>query len=78
MIFKVDDSAIKETTHCEKKFSCLSEKRKNLCKVTYTVEDKVYFIECTNTEPCCYMLPFGHSFFCTCPVRKEIYVRYNI
>jgi hypothetical protein len=78
MIFKVDDLTINKTTKCEKNFSCLSKKRKDLCKVTYTVEDKVYFVECQNTEPCSYVVPFGHSFFCSCPVRKEVYVRYNI
>ena len=78
MILKVDDSTIKSTTKCENNFSCLSENRDDLCKVTYTVEDKVYFIECQNTEPCSYVVPFGHSFFCTCPVRKKIYVRYNM
>jgi hypothetical protein len=77
-MFKVDDSTINKTTRCEKNFSCLPKKRKDLCKVTYTVEDKVYFVECQNTEPCSYVVPFGHSFFCSCPVRKEVYVRYNI
>ena len=46
MIFKVDDSIISKTSECEKNLSCMSEKRKELCKVTRNVEDKVYFIEC--------------------------------
>ena len=46
MILEVDDSTVKKTTKCENNFSCLPEKRKELCKVTYQVEDKVYFVEC--------------------------------
>ena len=78
MILEVDDSTVKKTTKCENNFSCLPEKRKELCKVTYQVDDKVYFVECQKTEPCSYVVPFGHSFVCTCPVRKEVYVRYNM
>jgi hypothetical protein len=78
MIFKVDDSTIKETTKCEKNFSCLSEKRKELCKVTHKVEDEVFFVECQDTESCSYRSLFGYSFICTCPVRKVIYNKYTI
>jgi hypothetical protein len=78
MKFKVNDSIIKKTTKCEKDFSCLYEERKELCKVTRKVEDKVYFVECQETESCSYRLPFGNSFFCTCLVRKAIYDEYKI
>ena len=78
MIIKVDDSTIKETTRCKKSFSCLPEKRKELCRVTHKVEDKVYFVECQDTESCSYRLSFGNSFMCTCPVRKVIYDKYKI
>jgi hypothetical protein len=78
MIFKVDDSTINKTTRCEKNFSCLSEKRDDLCNVFYNIGDAVHFVECQHTEPCDYLFPYGHSFFCTCPVRKEIFHRHNI
>jgi hypothetical protein len=78
MIFEVDESTIKKTTKCKKNFSCLSKERKDLCKVTYNITDKVCFIECKNTEPCDYLFPYGHSFLCTCPVRKEIFYRYDM
>lgn len=78
MNFKVDDSAIKEATLCEKNYSCLSEDRKELCKVTRIVEDKVYFIKCQDTESCSYKMSFGNSFICNCPVRKVIYKKYKI
>jgi hypothetical protein len=77
MSFKVDDSTIKEATKCEKDFSCLYEKGKELCKVIHKVEDKVYFVECQDTESCFYRVPFGDTFFCMCPVRKAIYNKYK-
>jgi len=78
MIFDVDDSIICKTTECEKNLSCMSEKRKELCKITRKVEDKVYFVECQETELCVYRLSFGAAFICNCPVRKAIYNKYNV
>ena len=78
MILKIDDAIIKKTTRCNKDFSCLSDNRKELCRVTRTVENKVHFVECHDTESCSYRLAFGESFFCTCPVRKDIYDTYKI
>jgi hypothetical protein len=77
-MFKVDDSIIKKTIQCEKNYSCLSEDREELCKVTHIVEDEVYFIECRDIESCSNRLPFGYVFMCTCPVRKAIYKKYKI
>jgi len=78
MIFNVDDSIISKTSECEKNLSCMSEKRKELCKVTHNVEDKVYFVECQDTESCIYRLSFGAAFICNCPVRKAIYNKYHV
>ncbi len=78
IMFKVDDSIINKTTKCEKNISCLSEKRKELCKVTHQVENEVYFIECLDTESCFYRVSLGDSFICNCPVRKAIYDKYKI
>ena len=77
MIFKINDLTIKKTTECKKDFSCLSEKRKELCKVTHNVGKEVHFIECLDTESCSYRLSFGDLSTCTCPVRKVIYNKYN-
>jgi hypothetical protein len=77
MIFKVDDSIIKKTTKCEKNLSCMSKKRKELCRVTDKVGDKMYFVKFLNTESCSYRLSFGDLSTCTCPVRKVIYNKYN-
>ena len=78
MIIKISDLTIKETIKCKKDFSCLDEKRKELCKVNHNVGNEVHFIECLDTESCSYMLSFGDSIICTCPVRKEIYNQYKI
>ena len=77
MEIEIDKAIIDATTECKKNFLCLYGDTKHLCKVEYCVSDTVHFIECL--EPACrYKAMFGGSFFCTCPIRKEIYNRYKI
>ena len=75
---KINPEILKNTTKCRKDFSCLSGKRTDLCKVELSVKDKIHFVICLNDEPCNYKISFGYSFVCRCPVRKELYNRYNI
>ncbi len=75
---KVNPEILKNTTECKKDFSCLSGNRTDLCKVELNVNDKIHFVKCLSDEPCDYKKSFGYSFICICPVRKELYNRYNI
>jgi len=75
---QINEEYLKNTTKCKKDFSCLSGKRKDLCKVELNVEDKIHFVKCMSREPCSYRISFGYSFVCLCPVRKELFNRYNI
>jgi len=63
---------------CRKNHSCLSGKRDDICKVELNVEDKIHFVKCMSSEPCSYRISFGYSYVCLCPVRKELFNRYNI
>jgi hypothetical protein len=76
--FKVSEDTLKKTTRCKKAFSCLSGKSSDLCKVELCVDEKIHFIRCVGSEPCSYKVPFGYSYVCICPVRKELYNRYGI
>ncbi len=73
---KVHEDTIKNASRCKKNYSCLSGG--NLCKVDMCVEDKILFIVCVNGETCNYRVPFGYSYVCTCPVRKELYNLYKL
>ena len=83
MAFKVSDEAIKGTTKCSWNFKCLEYNKspkcavnKPMCEVENTLEN--YLFVDWNHEKCHYKLDFGDSFICLCPVRKEIYKRYNM
>jgi hypothetical protein len=76
--FQINEEYLKNATKCKKDFSCLSGKRKDLCKVELNVEDKIHFVKCMSSEPCSYRISFGYSYVCLCPVRKELFNRYNI
>ncbi|MDP2845570.1 MAG: hypothetical protein Q8N79_05800 [Candidatus Methanoperedens sp.] len=78
MNLKIREEILKSATKCKKDFSCLSGERKDLCKVELCIGDKLHFIKCMNSNPCSYRTTFGYSFVCTCPVRKELYIRYNL
>ncbi len=75
---KVSEAAIKKTTKCRKKFSCLSGGIAGICKVEKCIGKDLLFIECKENQYCNYRAYFGYSSLCTCPVRKELHSRYNI
>ncbi len=75
---QIDEEVLKNTTKCKKNFSCLSDIRNNLCKVELNIDNKIHFVKCMSSEPCNYRISFGYSFVCICPVRKELFNRYNI
>ena len=75
-VLKINEKILENTLKCKKDFSCLSGK--SLCQVELNVGDKIYFVKCMSNEPCNYRISFGYSFVCLCPVRKELFNRYNI
>ncbi len=74
---KVDDNILRETTKCRKNFSCLNGE-KPICTVEFCIENTVHFVKCASNDSCVYRVPFGYSYVCICPVRKELYNRYKI
>jgi hypothetical protein len=79
MDIKIDEDVIKSTTKCRKDFRCLSDKNYEFCKVTQSTHHNVIFIECLESNFCIYKTFFGYSsYICKCPVRRELYRKYNI
>ncbi len=74
----VHDDIIKNTNRCKKDHSCLSGFAADLCQVEMCIGEKIHFIKCMNENICNYRIPFGYSFVCTCPVRKELYNKYKL
>ena len=77
MKIKIPDELLEITENCNKLFGCIENDKHVLCKVKYCVDNKVYFIECLHNDKCDYQISFGTSYFCSCPVRKEIYNKYK-
>jgi hypothetical protein len=73
----VKESTILSTNECQNGFNCLKGDKNLLSKVELIVEDNFIFIKCLNPEHCSYQRSVGDSHSCTCPVRREIYYRYN-
>lgn len=73
MNFTIAENVLKETTKCNKNFSCLSCDKKCLCKVTHIVGNyDILFIETESTTICPYKIAYGDSHFCACPTRSEL------
>lgn len=75
---EIDEKIVKETAYCVKNFECL--KNENFTGLKSTVDNciagKVHFITCTENK-CKYKISFANSIICYCPVRKEIFNKYN-
>lgn len=76
---KICSEVIKETTQCDRCYSCLEGAKFNVnCKVINSINNNILFVESMNDSICSYLMPFGNSFICNCPVRKEIYIKYGV
>ena len=76
-MIKSIDKKIIDSTKCEKCFKCLTN-QDYLCKVEHCINGKVHVLECNDNTECKFKVTSGSGAFCSCPVRKEIYNRYNL
>jgi hypothetical protein len=74
----ISEDILKKTVGCKKEFACLSGDQKNLCEIEECLPDTIYFVKCLKDETCSYAIPYGPTYFCMCPVRREIYSRYRV
>jgi len=79
MKFKISNDTIRNTTKCKGNFSCLEGNEECLCSIDDCSDGTIHFVTPgSNDLHCDYKTPFGYSFTCTCPVRKEIYNIYRV
>ena len=79
MELDIDQNILKQITNCQKNASCLSCDKRDLCKVIIRIGDDMIFVEARRQFFYCNYKDFlGSSFSCTCPARKELYIRYRI
>ena len=83
---EISEDIIKLTTKCHSNFSCLDDEENPkcpgklfLCPVENHIDDRMVFVDFNKDSSCDYSIPFGLTHrICHCPVRNEIYKRYNM
>lgn len=78
MILEISDQALKETTECQFSFQCLHDEKRCVCIIERYLEGNGCFLKIAKSRLCPYMISFGYSQMCHCPVRIELYRRYQI
>jgi hypothetical protein len=79
MKFEISKEVIEKADKCVYDHQCLT---KSGCLCTFEKADesegRLFFIDRKVHSDCPYMAPFGDSCYCRCPVRREIFERYNV
>ncbi|MBI5539071.1 MAG: hypothetical protein HY951_03365 [Bacteroidia bacterium] len=66
------------TTNCIREYPCFNSESHHCCKVVRCIDGAVHFVEPVERTHCFNMQSFGYSYFCSCPVRKEIFNKYGL
>jgi len=78
MKFKIDTETLNDAENCKYNYSCLNDNPECLCDIDYDLgEGKILFLKSDQLINCNYMLSYGNSYICTCPVRKKICKLYH-
>jgi len=78
MKYEVSEEARRATSKCLSSFSCLTGEKLDLCAVEKCVNGQVHLLTCRHNGNCSYRHPFGQGDLCMCPVRKELFNKYQI
>lgn len=73
---KINEQVSKKATSCSRNKVCL-EHPEEVCPVISNISEGMIFVSKKNVRSCPYYVPFGYDGFCNCPVRQEIYNKYN-
>lgn len=77
MAILIDNETINKTTKCLSDFKCLTDKKHLHCRPESAIKGYGLFIDIKKSSACTYKLSFGNGTICYCPVRYEIFKRYN-
>lgn len=78
MEIEIDEATLAKAKYCKKAFACLDHPRDICYPVTRVHLDQVYYVRYMHDYYCQYEDPIGEYSSCSCPVRKEIYRRYDM
>ena len=81
MSYDIDEKIIKSAVKCDKDYICLSGEGGVYCKPTDIMRgtsSDIALVECSKDKKTCpYWQSFESTAVCLCPVRVEIYRRYE-
>lgn len=72
MKIRIPEEILARADRCLKNYQCISGNATSCSKAAPQLMGKQRFL-CFEPEPCAYKVPFGCNFFCTCPVREEVF-----
>jgi len=79
MAYQISDKTKKQSIKCPYMFQCLNNETWNPCSIERDLQGAFLVIKTkSNKSACPYCFPYAFSYYCTCPIRREIYQRYNI
>ncbi|WP_339134878.1 MAG: hypothetical protein WGN25_16505 [Candidatus Electrothrix sp. GW3-4] len=73
----VSKKAKSMASKCKRKISCLEGKKRKICEAKRCLLESALYIRFNDQESCNYHYSVGGDSFCSCPVRKEIFKKYE-
>jgi hypothetical protein len=75
--FDIEEKILLSSDKCGNGYSCTKGSDDCLCPVEDDLSGRVLFVSENNRKACPYKMSYGYSHICNCPVRIEIFKRYN-
>lgn len=77
-MYELPREIVEKTRKCATNLSCLSISAETLCQAEFLLKNDLLFVKKEHDRRCPYFLEYGSSGICACPVRLELYKRYQI
>ncbi len=79
MRFEISEKIQKCAVDCTKELNCLVDDKHKICSVAKCIEGRTHYIKCLDNTECHYRDSIDGLYYkCSCPVRMEIYNKYQI
>ena len=78
MAYQISEDIKKRTSQCSNNFGCLTNGKGNICTIHEEISGALIIKHLCNKQFCKYFLYYGPRNICMCPMRLEIYRRYNV
>jgi hypothetical protein len=80
MKYEIEEEVVKLADKCSRTHVCLTGEDALYCKVAILMkgtDEEIPLLECFKGAVCPYSKSFGETYICRCPLRREIYIRYE-